>query len=80
MDVYIRTKKQPRRRSAGESADGRKNGGADPLSETPAKTTPGGPPEQIFVQSYTGDHGRPSDDHAGGRPTAPGGGKSRRQF
>ena len=33
---------------------------ADPLSETPLKTTPGGPPEQLFVQSYSGDHGEPS--------------------
>ena len=32
---------------------------ADPLSETPLKTIPGGPPEQIFLRSYTGDHGRP---------------------
>ena len=32
----------------------RKNGVADPLSETRSKTTPGGPFEQIFLRSYTG--------------------------
>ena len=46
---------------------------ADPLSETLSKTTPGGPPEQIFLRSYTGDDGRPSDGRAGGRPAAPNG-------
>ena len=42
-----------------------------PCQEHYQTNTKRGPPEQLFLQSYTGDHGRPADRAPGGQPTAP---------
>ena len=42
-----------------------------PYQEHYQTNTRGGPPERLFLQSYTGDHGRSADRAPGGQPTAP---------
>ena len=42
-----------------------------PCQEHYQTNTKRGPPEQLFLQSYTGDHGRPADRAPGGQPTVP---------
>ena len=46
-----------------------KTGSPTPCQELYQTNTKSCPPEQFFLQSYTGDHGRPADRAPGGRPT-----------